>query len=81
MEEKLIGVFFFFSIFNSGCHFVQRSRTIWAILLENWAKIGSGSHFVQWSGTILAILEEDHSRNISVKLFWNQAIGLGGDVI
>ena len=32
-------------------------------------KISSSSHFVQWSGTILAILVEDHSRNISVKLF------------
>ena len=29
---------------------------------------------------ILAILVEGHPRNISVKLFWNQAIGLG-DVI
>ena len=30
---------------------------------------------------ILAILIEGHTRNISVKLFWNQAIGLGGDVV
>ena len=40
-----------------------------------------GGHFVQQSGTILAILVEGHPKNISVKLFWNQAIGPGGDVI
>ena len=46
-----------------------------------WAKIRSGGHFVQLSGTILVILVEGHQRNISVKLFWNRAIGLGRDVI
>ena len=30
---------------------------------------------------ILAILVEGHPRNISVKLFGNQAIGVRGDVI
>ena len=40
----------------------------------------SGGHFAQHSVTILAILVEGHPRNISVKLFWNQAIG-PGDVI
>ena len=34
----------------------------------------------QQSGTILAILVEGQARNISEKLFWNRAIGLGGDV-
>ena len=38
----------------------------------------SGGHFVQWSGIILAA--EGHPRNISVKLLWNKATGLGGDV-
>ena len=38
-------------------------------------------HFVQRSGTILAILVESHPRKISVKLFRNRQIGLGGDVI
>ena len=41
----------------------------------------SGSHFVQWSRIILAILVEGHPKNISVKLFGNQAIGLRGEVI
>ena len=39
-----------------------------------------GSHFNPWSKTILAILMEGHTRNISGKLFWNQAICVGGDV-
>ena len=30
---------------------------------------------------ILAILVEGHPKNISVKLFWNRAIGLEGDVV
>ena len=38
-------------------------------------------HFVQRSRTILAILVKGHPRNIPVKLFWNQPIGLGGDVV
>ena len=40
-----------------------------------------GGHFVQQCETILAILVEGHIRNISVKLFWNPATGLGGDVL
>ena len=39
----------------------------------------SGGRFVQWSGTILAILVQGNERNISVKLFWNQATGLRED--
>ena len=35
---------------------------------------------ILFSRTILAILVECHPRNISVKLFWNWATGLGGDV-
>ena len=35
---------------------------------------GAETHF-------LAILVEGHPRDISVKLFWNQPIGLGGDVV
>ena len=41
----------------------------------------SGGHFVQWSKTIFAIVVEDHSRNISMLLFLNWSIGLGGDII
>ena len=41
----------------------------------------SGHHFVQPSGTILATLVEDHWRNTSVQILWNQAIGQGRDVI
>ena len=41
----------------------------------------SGGHFVQTSGASLAILVEGYPRNISVKLFLNRAIGLGGDVV
>ena len=40
----------------------------------------SGGHLVQPSEAILAILVKGHMRNISVKLFWNQAIRLDGDV-
>ena len=40
-----------------------------------------GGHFVQWRETILAMLVEGLLRNISVKLFRNRAIGLGGDVV
>ena len=48
---------------------------------EDFSILSSGGHFDQQSKTILEILVEGHPRNISVKLFWNQAIGLGGDVI
>ena len=40
----------------------------------------SVGHFVPWSGTILTGLLEGNPRNISVKLFGNRSIGLGGDV-
>ena len=40
----------------------------------------SGGRFVQWSRTSLAILVEGHPKNISVKPFWNLAVGLRGDV-
>ena len=36
----------------------------------------SSGHFVQQRETILPILVEGHQRNISVKEFLNQAIGL-----
>ena len=42
---------------------------------------GSDSHLVQQSRTILAILIESHPRNISLKLFWNQAIDWGEDIV
>ena len=41
--------------------------------------LSSGDCFVQQCGNILAMLR--HKRNISVKLFSNQAKGKGGDVI
>ena len=59
-----------FSIFGSGGHFVQQSRTILASLpLKVFSIFSSKDHFVQWSGTILALLVEGHPRNIPVKLF------------
>ena len=36
---------------------------------------------MQPSGTMLAYLVLGHPRNISVKLFENWSIGLGGDII
>ena len=48
---------------------------------EGFSIYSSGGHFVQHSGKILAILVEGHQRNISVNLFCNRVIGLGGDVI
>ena len=48
---------------------------------KGFSIFSSGGHFVQWSGTIFAVLVEGHPRNISVKLFCNRSIGLGGDVI
>ena len=41
----------------------------------------SGGHFDLQSGNILALLVKGHERNISEKLFWNPATGLGGDVV
>ena len=108
---------FFFSIFSSGNHFVQQSRTILAILakghkrnfdaklfwnlaighgdivyyfeilplamemsFKGFSIFSSGNHFVQQIRPILAILVKGDKRNISVKSFWNQATGQGGDV-
>ena len=51
------------------------------MLFEEFSIFSSGDYFVQQSKTILAILEKGHKKNISVKLFWNQATGLGGDVV
>ena len=48
---------------------------------KGFSIFSSGGHFVKWSGTILAILVEGNSRNISVILFYNRAIVLGGDVV
>ena len=48
--------------------------------LKDFSIFSFDGHFVQQSITILAILVEGHPRNISVKLFWNQPIGLGEDV-
>ena len=48
--------------------------------LKVFSIFSSGGHIVQWSKTILAILVEGHPSNISV-IFFNRAIGLGGDVI
>ena len=51
------------------------------MLFKGISIFSSGGHFVQQSRTILIILVEGYPRNISAKLFWNQTIGLGGDVI
>ena len=37
--------------------------------------------FCSAEGNHLAILVKGHLGNISVKLFWNRAIGLGGEFI
>ena len=49
------------------------------MLFKGFSILCYGSHFVQRSGTNLVILGEGHTKNISVKLFLNRAIGLGGD--
>ena len=41
----------------------------------------SGGHLVLRSRTTLSILVEGHPSNISLKLFCNLPIGLGGDVV
>ena len=51
------------------------------MLFKGFSIFSSGGHFVQQSSTILAILVKGHLRNISVKLFCNRALGLGGDVV
>ena len=51
------------------------------MLCKGFSIFSSGSHFVQQSISILAILVLRHQSYISVKLFWNQATGLGGDVV
>ena len=40
-----------------------------------------GGHSVQPSETILSILVKGYMSNISVKSFWNQATGIGGEVV
>ena len=47
--------------------------------LKSFSIFSSGGHFVQPSTTILAYLVEGHPRDISVKLFENQSIGLGAE--
>ena len=49
--------------------------------LKGFSIFSFDGHFVQRSRTILAILVEGHPRYISVKLFLNQPIGLGEDVV
>ena len=43
--------------------------------------LSSGGRFVQRSCTISTVSVVGHPRQISVKLFWNRSIGLGGDAI
>ena len=52
-----------------------------AICLGKDAVLMFWRHFVQQSGMISAILVKSHMRNISVKLFRNQAIDLEEDVV
>ena len=49
--------------------------------VKGFSILSSGGHFVQRIGMTLAILVEGYPRNISVKVFRNRSIGLGGDVI
>ena len=54
----------------------------WAMLIKGFSIFISLVHFDEGMAAISAISVEGHQRNISVKLFRNQAIiGLGGDVI
>ena len=53
----------------------------WEMLIKCFSIYISGGYFDEGMGAILAISVVGHPRNISVKLFWNQAIGQGGDVI
>ena len=48
---------------------------------KTFSILSSGGHFVQQSRTISALLVKGRQRNISVKVFRNRAIDLGGDVI
>ena len=48
---------------------------------KGFSVFSTSGHFVLQSAMILALLVEGHPRNISVKLFGNWAIGLGGVVI
>ena len=47
----------------------------WEMLIKRFYFI-NGGHFVEGMGAILAISVEGHPRNIFVKLFWKQTIGL-----
>ena len=62
-------------------HFCEIILKLEEMLFKGFSIFSFGGHFVQWSKTILAILEVGHPRNISVKLFWNLATGLGGNVV
>ena len=50
------------------------------MLFKGFSTLSSGDQNEQ-SRTILAILVKRDKRNISVKSFWNQATGQGGDVV
>ena len=49
--------------------------------LKTFSVLSSGGDFVQTSRTIEAFMVKGHQTNISVKLFWNRAIDLKGDII
>ena len=50
-------------------------------MFKNFSIFNSGSHFVQWSRMILEILLKGPMRNITMKLFLNWDICLGGFVV
>ena len=53
----------------------------WKMPVIVFSCLSSGGHFVQQNKTISEILVEGYSRKSFVKLFWNRAIGLEGDVV
>ena len=50
------------------------------MLFKDFSIFSSGGNSVQWNRAISVNLVKEHKRNISVKLFLNKAIALGGDV-
>ena len=74
-----------FSIFSSGGHFAQQSKTLLAYLVEGHPRdisvFSYGRHLVYLSKTVLSILVGNHLGNIPVKSESLWPKGLGGDSI
>ena len=73
-------------IISKSIHWFKRRLLLSKLLTDKktfkgFSIFSSGSHLIHPSRMVWAILVEGHPKNIPVKLFWNWASGLEGDVI